>query len=276
MKLERCSHILLLIKHVNPDYDGIVPGKLFEYIGVQRPILALVPDGEARDHIERLRKGVVAAQDDIEAIAIKIGDLYGRYETGTLDDAFDLSPAPQFDRASLAGDLARSHAIAFSGPVAQQRVTLSGEDVSGAIRTQAVGSLASGISAFGAVRAALFDLQRSFAAEGGIVAEGRDLGTVVFPDAEAKFFLTAASEVRAQRRLVELTERGESPSFDEVLREVLERDRRDSQRSVAPLRKPDDAIEIDASSLSVPQVVARIVEQVRGIEAALAQGSHRR
>lgn len=107
LKLERCSHILLLIKHVNPDYDGIVPGKLFEYIGVRRPILGLVPRGEAREHIESLNRGVVVAQDDVGAIAQKIGELFDEYKKGTLDRSFDLSPAPQFDRESLAGDLAR-------------------------------------------------------------------------------------------------------------------------------------------------------------------------
>jgi cytidylate kinase len=132
-----------------------------------------------------------------------------------------------------------------------------------------VGSVASRISAFGAVRAALLGLQRSFATEGGIVAEGRDLGTVVFPDAEAKFFITAASSVRARRRLLELTARGESPTFEDVHREILERDRRDRERSVAPLRKADDAVVLDCSGLSVREVVARIVDRVRTIAAAI-------
>lgn len=107
LKLERSSHILLLIKHVNPDYDGIVPGKLFEYIGVRRPILALVPDGEARRHVERLKRGVAVGQDDVEGVAAKIGELFDSFTSGSLDAAFDLSPQPQFDRSTLAGDLAR-------------------------------------------------------------------------------------------------------------------------------------------------------------------------
>jgi glycosyltransferase involved in cell wall biosynthesis len=107
LQLEKRSHILLLIKHVNPDYDGIVPGKLFEYIGVRRPILALVPDGEAKRHVESLKRGVTVAQDDIEAVAAKIEELFDEFRNGTLDAAFDLSPQPQFERSSLAGDLAR-------------------------------------------------------------------------------------------------------------------------------------------------------------------------
>jgi cytidylate kinase len=152
-------------------------------------------------------------------------------------------------------------------------VLLWGQDVSRAIRVQSVGEVASRISALPAVRAALLDLQRSFGARGGIVAEGRDLGTVVFPDAEAKFYLTASSEVRARRRHAELSERGESATLDEVRREVIERDERDSRRTAAPLRQAEDAILVDCSSLSVEQVVTRIVARVREIEGSLRNGA---
>jgi cytidylate kinase len=208
------------------------------------------------------------------AVAAQLG--YTFLDTGALYRSVALAAARAGldtgdERAlgELASSLAESHTVAFSGPVTEQRVTLNGEDISDAIRSQRVGSLASRISALGAVRAALLGLQRSFATEGGIVAEGRDLGTVVFPDAEAKFYVTATSEVRAQRRFLELASRGESPTFDEVHREILERDRRDRQRSVAPLRKADDAVEVDCSRLSVDEVVARIVERVRAVAAAI-------
>jgi cytidylate kinase len=120
------------------------------------------------------------------------------------------------------------------------------------------------------VRAALLELQRSQGREGGVVLEGRDIGTVVFPDAEAKFYLTASVDVRAQRRRDELAARGTPPTLQEVLNEVAERDRRDSTRPIAPLRQADDAKLVDSSSLSIEQVVELIVATVRSVERELS------
>jgi glycosyltransferase involved in cell wall biosynthesis len=106
LQLERASHILLLIKHINPDYKGIVPGKLYEYIGVRRPILALVPDGEAAQLITDLRRGIVAPQSDEHTIAEILERLFTSFKEDNLDDPFDLSPLLQFSRKSLAGELA--------------------------------------------------------------------------------------------------------------------------------------------------------------------------
>jgi glycosyltransferase involved in cell wall biosynthesis len=106
LQLERSSHVLLLIKHTNPDYRGMVPGKLYEYIGVCRPVLALAPDGEAARLVEELRRGIVAPQEDEAALARTLSDLYSSYEEGTLDGRFDLSQRPEFTRESLAGRLA--------------------------------------------------------------------------------------------------------------------------------------------------------------------------
>lgn len=107
LQLERRSHILLLIKHVNPDYQGMVPGKLYEYIGLGRPILALVPGGEAAGLVEALGRGVLAGQEDERGVARAIAQLYEKFEHGTLDESFDLSPRHEFSRESLTGDLAR-------------------------------------------------------------------------------------------------------------------------------------------------------------------------
>ncbi len=120
-----------------------------------------------------------------------------------------------------------------------------------------------------AVREALLDMQRQAGAAGGVVLEGRDIGTVVFPNAEAKFFLTANVDVRARRRFDELLARGAAPDFAEVQRELAERDFRDSNRPIAPLKQAADACVIDASALSIDQVVARIVQRVREVEAEL-------
>ena len=150
------------------------------------------------------------------------------------------------------------------------QVLLRGQDVSLSIRAQNIGQGASKVSAHPGVRAALLELQRSQGREGGVVLEGRDIGTVVFPDAEAKFYLTASAEVRALRRRDELAARGTPPSLAEVLSEVNERDRRDSTRPVAPLRKADDAQLVDSSTLTIEQVVELIVAAVKTVERNLA------
>ncbi len=148
-------------------------------------------------------------------------------------------------------------------------VKLRGEDVSLAIREPSVSQGASKVSAVPAVRDALLDMQRQAGAGGGAVLEGRDIGTVVFPNAEAKFFLTASVDIRAQRRFDELLARGGVPELAEVKREVAERDLRDSTRPIAPLKQASDAQIIDSSVLSIDQVVARIVKRVREVEAEL-------
>jgi cytidylate kinase len=148
-------------------------------------------------------------------------------------------------------------------------VKLRGEDVSLAIREPSVSQGASKVSAVPAVRDALLDMQRQAGASGGVVLEGRDIGTVVFPNAEAKFFLTASVDIRAQRRFDELLARGGVPELAEVKREVAERDLRDSTRPIAPLKQASDAQIIDSSVLSIDQVVARIVLRVREVEAEL-------
>ena len=150
------------------------------------------------------------------------------------------------------------------------QVLLRGQDVSTAIRAQHIGQGASKVSAHPGVRAALLELQRGQGREGGVVLEGRDIGTVVFPDAEAKFYLTASADVRAQRRRDELAARGTPPSLAAVLSEVNERDRRDSTRPIAPLRQAEDAKLVDSSSLSIEQVVELIVASVRTVERELS------
>jgi cytidylate kinase len=148
-------------------------------------------------------------------------------------------------------------------------VKLRGEDVSLAIREPSVSQGASKVSAVPAVRDALLDMQRQAGSAGGAVLEGRDIGTVVFPNAEAKFFLTANVDIRAQRRFDELLARGGLPELAEVKREVAERDFRDSNRPIAPLKQASDAQIIDSSVLTIDQVVARIVSRVREVEVAL-------
>lgn len=173
--------------------------------------------------------------------------------------------------AELARQLVKERAVELGNQKSSGfAVKLRGEDVSLAIRKPDVSQGASQVSAVPAVREALLDMQRQAGAGGGAVLEGRDIGTVVFPEAEAKFFLTASVDVRAKRRYDELVARGASPELAEVKREVAERDLRDSTRPIAPLKRADDARVIDSSTMSIEQVVARIVAHVREVEATLA------
>ena len=165
---------------------------------------------------------------------------------------------------ALARGVVERGEIAFDpGPDRKGRVILAGEDVSVAIRTPEMGLGASQVSAHPEVRAALLDLQRQAGQAGGVVLEGRDIGTVVFPDAERKFFLTARPEVRARRRHDELLKKGEKVSFEATLEEVLRRDENDTNRAHAPLRMAEDALLVDSSDLSADEAVARMVERVR-------------
>jgi len=145
------------------------------------------------------------------------------------------------------------------------RVMLQGEDVSRAIREHDISMGASLVSAIDGVRAALLDLQRNLGKNGGVVAEGRDIGTVVFPAAEAKFFLTASIDVRARRRLAELKANGREVSFEQVRQDVATRDKQDTERDVAPLRQADDAHRVDSSDRTIEDVVA---EMKRVVDAA--------
>jgi CMP/dCMP kinase len=153
------------------------------------------------------------------------------------------------------------------------RVLLDGEDVSREIRTPAMSQRASEVSVVPGVRAALLGLQRKMGEAGGLVVEGRDIGSVVFPDAEAKFFLTASVERRAERRHTELSATTNAPTLSSVLEQVVQRDRRDSERAVAPLVQAEDAALMDSTHLGIDQVVDRIVESVRRIEARLSNSS---
>ncbi len=158
------------------------------------------------------------------------------------------------------GRLARGLDLRFEG--GGRRVLLGGEDVSEVIRTAEVSDLASRIAAVPAVRAGVLDLQRRLAAGGGVVAEGRDLGTVVFPDAEVKIFLTADLECRTRRRAAERASRGDAADPARVRAEIESRDRRDAGREVAPLRPAPDAVLVDTSPLGIDQVVDRLEEIV--------------
>lgn len=135
------------------------------------------------------------------------------------------------------------------------KVLLAGEDVSAVIRSAEMGMVASAISALPLVRRKLTELQRQIGAKGGVVAEGRDMGTVVFPRARYKYFLDASAEERARRRVDQLLEKGEAAEYEEILAQIIKRDHDDSTRALAPLKQAADAIRIDSSRLNAREVV---------------------
>jgi cytidylate kinase len=169
---------------------------------------------------------------------------------------------PWEDGAGVAA-LAAGLEITFRLEGDVNRVFADGADVSADIRTPDISDGASRVSALPEVRAALLGLQRRIGAAGNVVVEGRDIGTVVFPDAEAKFFLTATTDERARRRTAELAASGRPADPDQTRAEIVARDERDSNRAAAPLRKADDAIAIDSSALGPVEVVDRMAAVVR-------------
>lgn len=144
-----------------------------------------------------------------------------------------------------------------------QHVFVNGEDVSDKIRTPEISLAASKVSAIPAVRAFLFDLQKDIAANNNVIMDGRDIGTVVLPNARLKIFLTASPEARADRRYAELKDKPDAPSYDEVLRDIIKRDHDDSTRAVSPLRQAEDAVLCDTTSLTLEESIDKITAMIR-------------
>lgn len=155
--------------------------------------------------------------------------------------------------------VARSMQVRFGSVGSEEQVLLGGEDVTRSIRTEQAGAGASRVAAWPAVRAALTDRQRAFATAPGLVADGRDMGTVIFPGAPLKVFLTASASERAQRRHKQLIGKGSAASLAALSREIAERDLRDSTRQVAPLKPAPDAQLLDSTGLSIDAVVERVL-----------------
>ena len=144
-----------------------------------------------------------------------------------------------------------------------QKMYLEGEDVSGAIRRHKVSGAASQVSAIPEVRAFLLEFQRKLARESSVVMDGRDIGTVVLPQADVKIFLTAAPEARAKRRLLELEQRGEAADFDAILRDIKDRDWQDEHRAIAPLKQAADAVLLDTTHLDLGQSMNQLLFLVK-------------
>ena len=199
------------------------------------------------------------------ALAHSLG--FSHINTGAMYRAVALAARARYTGGELSGpeierrlgEILNSISIKFD----RERVLLDGRDISDAITAPAIADLASRLSALGLVRTRMRDLQRAAGENGRVVMEGRDIGTVVFPDAEFKFFLTAAVAVRAARRYAELAAQGVAISEAEVLAQLRERDQRDEARELAPLRPAADATWIDASLLSVDEVVQQMKTHIQ-------------
>lgn len=206
------------------------------------------------------------------ALASRLGYLY--LDTGAIYRTLALASQRQAlawcdEEAlhALALDLVERQRLRFANEGKLQHVLLDGDDVSEAIRAPEISAGASTVSAHPKVREALLSLQRSLASSGGVVVEGRDTGTIVFPRADVKFFMTATAQERARRRFDELTAKGVVVDFEETLTAIQNRDRRDAERSAAPLRRADDAVDLDTTSLSIDEVLEKMIEVI---------GAHRR
>ena len=204
-------------------------------------------------------KGTVAQRvaDALGFHYLDSGALYRLTALAALKAGVDLA-----DEAGVAA-LAASMQIGF----ANGGVQLDGADVSHAIRAEAVGNSASKVAALPAVRAALIDVQLAFRQPPGLVGDGRDMGSVIFPDARLKVFLTASVEARAERRYKQLIEKGFSANMPDLLKDLTERDARDSTRAVAPLKPAQGARLLETSSMSVDEAVARVLAWYRSLPA---------
>lgn len=143
-----------------------------------------------------------------------------------------------------------------------QKVYLNGEDVSAEIRREEIGNMTSAIAVYPPVREIMVAMQKQIAKENNVVMDGRDIGTVVLPDADLKIYLTASARTRAERRYKELTEKGQECNIDEIEADIIERDYRDMHREVSPLKQADDAVLVDSSQMDIAQVVEKIISLV--------------
>ena len=194
---------------------------------------------------------------DLGFIYLDTGAMYRALALKVLRQAVDLADDGRIGR------LVEETEIDLRHRAGNLEVVLDGEDVSGQIRTPAVSQMASKVSALKKVRDRMLVLQRAMSRRGSVVAEGRDIGTVIFPQAEVKIFLDASPEERARRRYQELKAAGRQVELQETLREIEERDKRDSERDIAPLCKAEDAVTVDSSSVDAEHVAALVLNQIR-------------
>jgi len=204
-----------------------------------------------------------------QLLARKLG--YNLLDSGALYRLVALAAQNQgidIQNPDAVADVAVNLNVVFDASAESVRILLDGIDVSRAIREEQIGMAASVVAAYPPVRAALLTRQRAFQASPGLVADGRDMGTCVFPDADIKFFLTASAEARADRRYKQLSEKGQSVDRDALIRDIQERDQRDSTRTVSPLKPADNAILVDSTHLNIDEVLALMVSHIDSLSSS--------
>jgi cytidylate kinase len=219
---------------------------------VKKVIIAI--DGPSAAGKSTLAKRIAR---DLGFTYLDTGAMYRALALKVLREAIDIDDAPTLKK------LVERTAIDLRETDGTLKVLLDGEDVSDQIRTPEVSQMASKASALPVVRQRMLVLQRVLGQRGNVVAEGRDVGTVVFPEAKMKIFLDASAQERARLRVEELRRAGRQVSLADTLREMTERDKRDTERDLAPLRKADDAVAIDSSSLDAEALAQRVMQEIR-------------
>jgi cytidylate kinase len=221
-----------------------------------RPVIAIDgPGGAGKSTVAR------KLAQELEMTYLNTGAMY-RAVAVAIRDAGIKRDDPKLEQRIA--PILKSSKIELDG----DRVILNGRDISSLITENEINDLASVFSALPSVRARMRELQHAAGEQGGVVMEGRDIGTVVFPDAEYKFYLDADSAIRAERRYAELSRKDAGIKRDEVLRQLAERDHRDRMREIAPLKVADDAIVIDVSKMSVDEVVSALKERIQPVASA--------
>lgn len=194
---------------------------------------------------------------ELSFIYVDTGAMYRAMALYLLNEGVDRNNTEQI------GEICQNAEISIEYQNGEQIVLLNGKNVNAYLRTEEVGNMASVSSAVPRVREKLLSLQRKLAKDMSVVMDGRDIGTTILPDADVKIYLTASSLTRAKRRYLELQEKGTVCNLDEIQKDIEERDQRDMNRKISPLRQADDAVLVDSSDLTIPQVVDRILEIFR-------------
>ena len=194
-------------------------------------------------------------------IYVDTGAMYRAMALYMINNNIDASDSEKISATCQSADITIRH----EGGV--QRVYLNGEDVSELVRKEEVGKMASASSVNGDVRKKLVELQQKLARTTDVVMDGRDIGTVVLPDADLKVFLTASSRVRAERRYKELTEKGEICDIDAIEKDIIDRDYRDSHREISPLKQAEDAVLVDTSDMTIDEVAGKISDLYNNVGA---------
>ncbi len=208
-------------------------------------------DGPAGAGKSTIAKKVSA---ELGFIYVDTGAMYRAIAVALLDAGVDVA-----DVAAVEGAIA-DITIAIAYEEGAQQVYLNNTNVTGRLRNEETGNMASKAATIGCVRAKLLDIQRDLAAANDVVMDGRDIGTNILPNAQAKVYLTASSAVRAKRRYDELVAKGETPDLAQIEADIIARDKQDMEREIAPLKQAEDATLVDSSDMTIPEVVAAIVD----------------